>query len=94
MKAKIDLLNDKIRALNVKIALKDSNSADYEKIIADQSSQVALLEQERDNIREQLAILQSHVKQRTKELKRQKRKTVVVGIAGIAATVFAFIFGT
>lgn len=88
----IKLMNEKIDLLTYRISLKDSlinicgqKDETNEKIKATYQSELKNLLEQRD-----LAV--AEMKKQNKQYRRQKRKTLFVGIGGVVATSAVFIF--
>lgn len=91
---RVKLLTEKISLLNERIAIKDSIISNHTVKDTAQARVVETYKAELENLKSQRDIAVKEMKQQNKMLRRQKRKTVFVGLgtAGVAvAAYFLFI---
>jgi hypothetical protein len=89
LKDRTVLLQEKIDSLYKRIELKEANEIDYEQKALNLQAEIDMLRTQKAGLDGQVAILQRAYDDATKKYKRQKRKTVFVGIAGALTTVAA-----
>lgn len=87
---RVKLLNEKIDLLNQRIAIKDSIISNH---TVKDTAQVRVVESYKDEVKnliEQRDIAVKEMKKQNKMFRRQKRKTVLVGIGTAAVAVGAY----
>lgn len=87
---RVKLLNEKIDLLNQRIALKDSIISNHTVKDTAQARVVDSYKAEVVNLKEQRDIAVKEMKAQNKQLRRQKRKTVLVGFGTAAVAVGAY----
>ena len=90
---RVKLLTEKISLLNERIAIKDSIISNHTAKDTAQARVIETYKAELENLKSQRDIAVKEMKQQNKMLRRQKRKTVFVGLgtAGVAVAAY-FLF--
>lgn len=90
---RVKLLTEKISLLNERIAIKDSIISNHTVKDTAQARVIETYKAELENLKSQRDIAVKEMKQQNKMLRRQKRKTVFVGLgtAGVAVAAY-FLF--
>ena len=90
---RVKLLTEKISLLNERIAIKDSIISNHTVKDTAQARVIETYKAEMENLKSQRDIAVKEMKQQNKMLRRQKRKTVFVGLgtAGVAVAAY-FLF--